>query len=66
MDVQMPVCDGLEATRKIRELESNLVPSITKPLVIIAMTAGVLKGDREKCIASGMDDFIRYYSRYKI
>jgi len=53
MDVQMPDIDGLEATRLIREHTSNpLVP------VIVAMTANALEGDREKCIAAGMNDYI--------
>lgn len=52
MDVQMPVMDGYEATRRIRELpEGSKVP-------IIGMTANVFEKDRIKCIDSGMDDFI--------
>lgn len=52
MDVQMPEMDGYDATKKIREIEeSNLTP-------IIAITANALDGDKEKCIESGMDDYI--------
>ncbi len=54
MDVQMPELDGLSTTRKIRESEKN---SGTH-LPIIAMTAYAIKGDREKCITSGMDGYI--------
>ena len=52
MDCQMPEMDGYEATRKIRSGQEN------KDILIIAMTANAMKGDRQKCIDSGMNDYI--------
>ena len=55
MDCQMPVMDGLEATRFIR----NDVSGVINPRIpIIAMTASTMRGDRDKCIQAGMSDFI--------
>jgi CheY-like chemotaxis protein len=56
MDVQMPTMDGFETTREIRKHERDY-PSRDK-LPIIAMTAHAMKGDRERCIAAGMDGYI--------
>ncbi len=58
MDVQMPVLDGLEATRRIRQAQSAGDTSLPQELRIIAMTANALTGDRENCLAAGMDDYI--------
>jgi len=55
MDVEMPVMDGYATTRNIRELEKT---NAAAPMAIIAMTAHAMKGDRERCIAAGMDDYI--------
>ena len=54
MDVQMPVLDGLKAAKQIRELEKDQDNHIP----IIALTAGALKEEMEKCYASGMNDFL--------
>ncbi|WP_239028007.1 MASE3 domain-containing protein [Geomonas subterranea] len=54
MDVQMPLLDGFEATRSIREQEVHQ----GRRLPILAMTAHAMKQDEERCIAAGMDDYI--------
>ncbi len=56
MDVQMPQMDGLEATLRIRKLERDN-PDRPK-ILIIALTARTMPGDRERCLDSGMDDFL--------
>lgn len=55
MDVNMPEMDGLEATQKIRNSQSS---KINSQIPIIAMTALALKGDCEKCLEAGMDDYV--------
>ncbi len=54
MDIMMPVMNGIEATRKIREIESEGNGHIP----IIAITANALAGDRENCLAAGVDDYL--------
>jgi osomolarity two-component system sensor histidine kinase NIK1 len=56
MDIMMPLMDGLEATVKIRELESEMNVDSRTP--IIALTANTMDNDREKCISYGMDEFM--------
>jgi PAS domain S-box-containing protein len=60
MDCQMPEMDGITATRNIRKLESEglCLARNGKRLPIVALTANAIKGDREICIAAGMDDHL--------
>lgn len=55
MDVQMPVMNGFDATRAIRKLEQQ---DNRGHMPIVAVTANAMQGDREKCLESGMDDYI--------
>ncbi|MEM6355052.1 MAG: response regulator, partial [Pseudomonadota bacterium] len=55
MDVSMPVMNGYDATRRIRELELGLDAPACR---IVGLTAHALEGDRQRCLASGMDDYL--------
>ena len=54
MDIMMPIMDGIVATQKIREIESTS----DRHVPIVAVTANALAGDRENCLAAGVDDYI--------
>jgi CheY-like chemotaxis protein/nitrogen-specific signal transduction histidine kinase len=60
MDVMMPEMGGFQATNFIRERQRqpDRFPHYKSPIVIVAMTASAMQGDREKCLAAGMDDYI--------
>jgi CheY-like chemotaxis protein len=61
MDVQMPVMNGYEATQKIRQKEKLT----GNHMIIIGLTASNMKGDKEKCLQAGMDDFVSKPMRIK-
>lgn len=56
MDIQMPVMDGLEATRMIRSIEKER--KVETPVKIVAITANALGDDRQNCLEAGIDGFL--------
>lgn len=62
MDCQMPEVDGFEATARIRQLQNDWLARgdlhETQKPYIVALTANALKGDRERCLEAGMDDYL--------
>ncbi|MBU3914796.1 response regulator, partial [bacterium] len=60
MDGNMPVMDGLEATQKIREIEARQASTkkTSGKIPIVALTANAMKGDRERFLEAGMDEFL--------
>jgi signal transduction histidine kinase/HPt (histidine-containing phosphotransfer) domain-containing protein/AmiR/NasT family two-component response regulator len=60
MDVMMPEMGGIEATQTIRARQKNPgdYPNYSRRIIIVAMTAHAMQGDREKCLAAGMDDYL--------
>ncbi len=67
MDCQMPVLDGYDACRRIRQLEKEAADYRTGQLPIIALTAHAMRGDREICLRAGMDDYLsKPFSRQQL
>jgi len=56
MDIQMPLMNGIEASKEIRQIENQI--STDKPVVIIAVTAFAMEHDRANCMDAGMDDYL--------
>ncbi len=55
MDIQMPIMDGIEATKKIREIEKS---NSKKPITIVAVSASMLNDDKHLCFEAGMNNYI--------
>lgn len=58
MDCQMPIMDGYETTRRLRNSADISIDASLRKIPVIALTASAIKGDKEKCEAAGMDDYI--------
>jgi CheY-like chemotaxis protein len=58
MDIQMPEMDGLEACRRIRQLQRDGAAGFNRSITIVALTANAMASDRAACREAGMDDFL--------
>jgi CheY-like chemotaxis protein len=58
MDCQMPIMDGYETTRRLRNPTDVSIDASLRKIPVIALTASAIKGDKERCEAAGMDDYI--------
>ena len=58
LDIQLPIMDGYETTRRLRNPTDVSIDASLRKIPVIALTASAIKGDKERCEAAGMDDYI--------